>query len=97
MLKEIRDYLGWFVLILVFVIGVAIFFLSPLGTLLLEGHSDNYMIGRFLASAKPFDYAYDIGYHVVMSLITFSSGGLFGVGLGNSIHKHMNFPNPSTD
>ena len=32
-----------------------------------------------------------------MSLITFASGGFFGVGLGNSIHKHMNFPNPSTD
>ena len=62
-----------------------------------KGHSDNYMIGRFLAAAKPFDYAYDVGYHVVMSLITFASGGFFGVGLGNSIHKHMNFPNPSTD
>ena len=66
-------------------------------TKIFESHSDNYMLGRFLASANPFEYAYDVGYHVVMSLVTFGSGGLTGVGLGNSIHKHMNFPNPSTD
>ena len=32
-----------------------------------------------------------------MSLISFATGGLFGLGYGKSIHKYMNFPNPSTD
>ena len=32
-----------------------------------------------------------------MSLVSFANGGLFGLGYGNSIHKYMNFPNPSND
>ena len=32
-----------------------------------------------------------------MSLISFATGGLFGLGYGKSIHKYMNFPNPTTD
>lgn len=86
-------------LLLIFFIGIVVIglLLSPIGTAFFKSKSDNYMFGRFLASSNPFEYAYDIGYHVVMSLITFASGGITGVGLGNSIHKHMNFPNPSTD
>ena len=95
--KENRNAVGNFTLFLFGIIIVIGLLLSPLATSFFKGHADNYMFGRFLASSNPFDYAYDIGYHVVMSLVTFASGGLFGVGLGNSIHKHMNFPNPSTD
>ena len=95
--KEVRDIV-WklFVVLLVGILGIALV-LSPIGDSFFKRHADNYMAGRFLASSNPFEYAYDVGYHVVMSLITFASGGFFGVGLGNSIHKHMNFPNPSTD
>jgi Bacterial cell division membrane protein len=32
-----------------------------------------------------------------MSLVFFATGGLFGLGYGESIHKYMNFPNPSND
>ena len=32
-----------------------------------------------------------------MSLVSFATGGLFGLGYGRSIHKYMNFPNPSND
>ena len=32
-----------------------------------------------------------------MGLVSFATGGLFGVGYGQSIHKYMNFPNPTTD
>ena len=95
--KELTDVLAIFFITLIVGIGIIFFILSPIGNAFFESHAENYMAGRFLASSNPFEYAYDVGYHVVMSLITFASGGFFGVGLGNSIHKHMNFPNPSTD
>ena len=95
--KELTDVLAVFFIALIVGIALIFFVLSPIGNAFFESHADNYMAGRFLASSNPFDYAYDVGYHVVMSLVTFASGGFFGVGLGNSIHKHMNFPNPSTD
>lgn len=60
-------------------------------------HSDNYMFGRFLAADDPFLYRYDNGYHIIMSLVSFANGHIFGLGYGNSIHKYMNFPNPSND
>ena len=95
--KETKDYVWKLLIILAVGIFGILLLMSPIATSFFKGHADNYMAGRFLASSNPFDYAYDVGYHVVMSLITFASGGFFGVGLGNSIHKHMNFPNPSTD
>lgn len=74
-----------------------LFLMSPFMTNVLKNFSDDYMIGRFLASADPFAYQYDYGYHLVMSLASFVTGGIFGLGYGNSIHKYMNFPNPSSD
>lgn len=79
------------------VIGLALFVMSPPFTEFLKQHADNYMVGRFLAAADPFLYQYDNGYHIIMSLVSFANGGIFGLGLGNSIHKYMNFPNPSND
>lgn len=95
--KEIKHYQNRMILLLICVIALAIFLLSPLGTKLLEHFSDHYQIKRFLASANPFAYQYDSGYHLIMSLVSFATGGAFGLGYGKSIHKFMNFPNPSTD
>lgn len=84
--------------ILVFVgIGGVIFMLLPPVNDFLKNFSGSYKIARFLAAADPFLYRYDNGYHVIMSLVSFANGGLFGLGYGNSIHKYMNFPNPSND
>ncbi|MDO4940153.1 MAG: FtsW/RodA/SpoVE family cell cycle protein [Erysipelotrichaceae bacterium] len=95
--KKIRTAQFWMlVAIFVAVVGMA-FALSPAFTNFLMEHDDNYMVGRFLASANPFLYQYDYGYHLIMSLASFATGGLFGLGYGNSIHKYMNFPNPSSD
>lgn len=95
--KEYRKIQNWMIIfMLVGIIGV-VAILSPLGTSLLETMGDSYKINRFLASANPFAYQYDSGYHLVMSLVSFATGGLFGLGYGKSIHKFMNFPNPSTD
>ncbi|MBR5341291.1 MAG: FtsW/RodA/SpoVE family cell cycle protein [Erysipelotrichaceae bacterium] len=95
--KEIRRYQRIMILLMVAALGLALFILSPPVTEIMKKHADNYMIGRFLAAADPFLYQYDNGYHIIMSLVSFANGGLFGLGYGNSIHKYMNFPNPSND
>lgn len=95
--KELREYQKWMtIIIFAGLAGIAII-LSPPVTELMKLKSDNYMIGRFLAAANPFLYRYDNGYHVIMALVSFANGGIFGLGYGNSIHKYMNFPNPSND
>lgn len=92
--KKIQKYMIYAIFI---VIGVIALVLSPPFTKLLMKYKDNYMVGRFLAAANPFMYRYDNGYHVIMSLVSFASGNVLGMGYGNSIHKYMNFPNPSND
>lgn len=79
------------------VLVLGIILLTPIGTVFLSKFSNHYQILRFLASANPFNYQYDSGYHLIMSLVSFATGGFFGLGYGKSIHKFMNFPNPSTD
>lgn len=93
-IKKYQKYMIWIVLCGIVLIAIL---LSPPVTEIMKKHSDNYMIGRFLAAADPFLYRYDNGYHVIMSLVSFANGGIFGLGYGNSIHKYMNFPNPSND
>ena len=85
-------------------LGMIAFALAGLGLILspafnefLKNYDSSYMIGRFLAANDPFMYQFDIGYHVIMSLVSFANGGMIGLGYGNSIHKYMNFPNPSND
>lgn len=95
--KEFNKIHFWMIIILFAGIGLMVFLLSPLGTSVLEHFSDSYQIARFLASANPFAYQYDAGYHLIMGLSSFGTGGLFGLGYGQSIHKYMNFPNPSSD
>ena len=82
--------------ILIALVGFGLIMSPPVNEFL-KKHADSYMIGRFLAANNPFMYQYDIGYHVIMSLVSFANGGIIGLGYGNSIHKYMNFPNPSND
>ena len=96
-IKGIKKYQNWMSIAVIFAILIVFFLLSEPVTNWMKGHSDNYMIGRFLAAADPFLYRYDNGYHVIMSLVSFANGNIFGLGYGNSIHKYMNFPNPSND
>lgn len=93
-LNKIRKYM--LILILVVILGIVLIMLPATNTFL-EKHSSSYQIGRFLAANNPFKYKYDAGYHLIMGLVSFATGGLFGVGYGQSIHKYMNFPNPTTD
>ena len=95
--KELRKYQKYMTIAIFIAIGLILIILSDPVTELMKSHADNYMIGRFLAAADPFLYRYDNGYHVIMALVSFANGGIFGLGYGNSIHKYMNFPNPSND
>lgn len=96
--RELRKWQRFMIYAVLFAIAGIIFVLSPFFTkILMKIPGNNYMIGRFLAAANPFLYRYDNGYHVIMALVSFANGGIFGLGYGNSIHKYMNFPNPSND
>ncbi len=88
--------------IMYLVIGVgiigAIFILSPLGTAMIEGlGSTNYQLQRFLSAADPFKYQYEGGYQLIQGLMSIASGGMFGVGFGNSLLKYGAFPATNTD
>ena len=95
--KDLRQYQIWMMWIIIGTVALVGVVLSPPVTEFLKRYKDNYMIGRFLAAADPFLYQYDNGYHLIMSLVSFANGDILGLGYGNSIHKYMNFPNPSND
>lgn len=54
-------------------------------------------LGRLEAFLNPFDYAQDLGFQVVNGYIAIGSGGLTGLGLGQSIQKLGYLPEPQTD
>lgn len=53
--------------------------------------------GRILSFMNPFDYALDSGYQISNGYIAIGTGGLKGLGLGNSIQKLGYLPEPHTD
>lgn len=56
-----------------------------------------YRMKRMLVFLNPFDSYYGLGYQIVQSLYAVATGGVFGVGLGNSIHKFGFLPENHTD
>lgn len=52
---------------------------------------------RFVAVTNPFNYSSSVGKQLVNSYYALSNGGLFGVGLGNSVQKRGYLPEPYTD
>jgi cell division protein FtsW len=59
-------------------------------------HSSSYRLDRLTAFMDPWKHQYDTGYHTVQALLALGAGGIFGVGLGNSVEKHV-LPAPFTD
>lgn len=57
----------------------------------------NYMKKRIDAWLHPELYLQTGGWQPYQSLLAIGSGGLFGVGLGNSYQKHMWLPEPQND
>jgi cell division protein FtsW len=56
-----------------------------------------YRMRRLLAFLDPWQHSQDAGFQLVQSLIAFGSGGLSGVGLGQSKQKLLFLPEAHTD
>ena len=56
-----------------------------------------YRLARLTAFLNPWDDPTDTGWQIIQSLYAIGSGGLFGVGLGNSTQKYLYLPEPQND
>ncbi len=56
-----------------------------------------YRVARLTSFLNPWNRPFDSGYQLVQALIAFGRGGMFGVGLGNSIQKLFYLPEAHTD
>lgn len=59
-------------------------------------NTSSYQYNRLTAFIDPWKHATRSGYHTVQALLALGSGGLFGLGLGNSVQKYV-LPAPHTD
>lgn len=82
--------------VIVFGVGGLMLFLPTLARLLAT-HLHNYQASRFVAYLDPFGTTSGVGNQLVNSYYAISNGGLFGVGLGNSVQKMGYLPEPNTD
>ena len=57
----------------------------------------SYIVNRIEAYLKPLDDPSSRGFQILQSYIALDRGGLFGVGLGNSLQKTALLPEPHTD
>lgn len=88
-------------------IGAGLVAASGLGVLLIKGQmdklsgaaagSDSFRIDRIKTFFDPWSDATGTGYQMIQSLYAIGSGGLFGVGLGNSKQKYLYIPEPQND
>jgi len=56
-----------------------------------------YRMKRLMAFSDPWASPQGEGYHMIQSILSFSSGGLFGRGLGNGVQKLGYLPEDTTD
>lgn len=89
--KKSYLYLGGAVAFVVLIVFPLALKLSESGTV------KSYKLARLVAFVDPFGHASGSGQQLVNSYYALSNGGLFGVGLGNSIQKRGYLPEPNTD
>jgi len=87
---------------MMFLAGVRLWqFIALMGTvtIMLAGLAltSPYRLARLTAFMHPWANAFDTGYQLTQSLIAFGRGGIFGVGLGNSVQKLFYLPEAHTD
>ena len=63
----------------------------------LMAFSADYRLDRFRALFDPFAYSRGIGWQIIQSLYAVGSGGLFGLGLGQSRQKYQYLPEAHND
>ena len=68
-----------------------------LGALAVAATIRGYQLQRIKVWWDPFSDALGAGYNIIQSMVAFSSGGLFGVGFGNSKQKLSWLPEGHTD
>lgn len=56
-----------------------------------------YRMARMTAFIDPWKYPLNEGYQIIQSLYALGSGGILGLGLGNSRQKYLYLPEPQTD
>lgn len=56
-----------------------------------------YRLARILSFLNPWSDPLGSGFQIIQSLYSIGPGGLFGLGVGNSIQKHFYLPEPQTD
>lgn len=96
--------------IILFLIGVSMIFMSGANWKILAGIGGvfgvgaigvmlftDYMKSRIDAWLHPELFLQNKGWQPYQSLLAIGSGGLFGVGLGNSYQKHLWLPEPQND
>ncbi len=69
--------------------AVILLFVATLGT--------GYRMDRVVAFLDPFKYKQGIGWQIVQSLLAVGSGGMFGLGLGQSRQKYNYLPEAQND
>jgi cell division protein FtsW len=94
--------IGCWLLILVFVGGVNIFHLLAIllvsmpVVMWLIWQAD-YRLKRWWAFLNPWEDPQGLGFQIIHSFLAFGSGGILGVGLGNSKQKLFYLPEPHTE
>lgn len=56
-----------------------------------------YRMARIISFLNPWSDPLGSGFQIIQSLYAIGPGGLFGMGIGNSIQKHFYLPEPQTD
>ncbi len=89
-------------LAMLFIAGVRLWpflclFASVAGAMAVLAITSPYRLLRLTTFLNPWHTAFGSGYQLTQSLIAFGRGGLFGVGLGNSVQKLFYLPEAHTD
>lgn len=94
--------IGCWLMILLFVAGLNLFHILAMAIIScpviywLVTHAE-YRLNRLLAFLNPWEHSQTLAYQLIHSYLAFGSGGIFGVGLGNSKQKLHYLPEPHTD
>jgi cell division protein FtsW len=88
----------WMFVITLLGIGLILFLLTPEGIAFLSRLPiPSYQLNRFIDMLNPVERRYDSSYQLFNSLIAFSKGEIWGIGLGQSVQKLGYLPVATSD
>jgi len=88
--------------IILFAVGAKFLHIFAIGSAIVAGIGaatilEPYRMARLMNFTNPFKASQGDGYQLVQSLLALGSGGIFGVGIGQSRQKCLYIPEPQTD